>query len=240
MTTSACFVFNARQISSRGAQRRAGGAGNSRFLGIGERAGSIGTHRCDELLATLRVRIVRNLSVEYLPPTHQPRYAPDGDQRKSPERTIGRRTNSSVLACPTPHCEKTPCHPVPHVPSRATTTRVRDTGTGTRPTYAAHPRLQAPLPRTHAAAQTPAAHPRRTCAPRTQERPEHTRTPHAPSIPGNKVFCLWQACVRDSGNKIAASAHGMGSGGLAVDAMAIGCLGVDLFSIQYSVIAQPW
>ena len=30
-----------------------------------------------------------------------------------------------------------------------------------------------------------------------------------------------------SGNKIAASAHGMGSGGLAVDAMAIGCLGVD-------------
>jgi len=31
----------------------------------------------------------------------------------------------------------------------------------------------------------------------------------------------------DSGNKIAVSAHGMGSGGLAVDAMAIGCLGVD-------------
>ena len=31
----------------------------------------------------------------------------------------------------------------------------------------------------------------------------------------------------DSGNKIAASAHGMGSGGLAVDAMAIGCLGVE-------------
>jgi hypothetical protein len=33
--------------------------------------------------------------------------------------------------------------------------------------------------------------------------------------------------ARDSGNKIAASAHGMGSGGLAVDAMAIGCLGVE-------------
>ncbi len=31
----------------------------------------------------------------------------------------------------------------------------------------------------------------------------------------------------DSGNKIAVSAHGMGSGGLAVDAMAIGCLGVE-------------
>jgi hypothetical protein len=34
-----------------------------------------------------------------------------------------------------------------------------------------------------------------------------------------------RAC--DSGNKIAASAHGMGSGGSAVDAMAIGCLGVE-------------
>ena len=33
--------------------------------------------------------------------------------------------------------------------------------------------------------------------------------------------------AHDSGNKIAASAHGMGSGGLAVDAMAIGCLGVE-------------
>jgi hypothetical protein len=31
----------------------------------------------------------------------------------------------------------------------------------------------------------------------------------------------------DSGNKIAASAHGMGAGDLAVDAMSIGCLGVD-------------
>jgi len=30
---------------------------------------------------------------------------------------------------------------------------------------------------------------------------------------------------RDSGNKIAASAHGMGSGCLPVDAMVIGCLG---------------
>ena len=36
------------------------------------------------------------------------------------------------------------------------------------------------------------------------------------------------AGARNSGNKIAASAHGMGSGGLAVDAMAIGCLGVEL------------
>ena len=47
------------------------------------------------------------------------------------------------------------------------------------------------------------------------------------ACPGNKVFRIWQAGARDSGNKIAASAHGMGSGGLAVDAMAIGCLGVE-------------
>ena len=67
----------------------------------------------------------------------------------------------------------------------------------------------------------------------------HLRTPHAGAartyphpactqkVPGNKVFRIWQAGALDSGNKIAASAHGMGSGGLAVDAMAIGCLGVD-------------
>ncbi len=47
------------------------------------------------------------------------------------------------------------------------------------------------------------------------------------TCPGNKVFRIWQAGERDSGNKIAASAHGMGAGGLAVDAMAIGCLGVE-------------
>ena len=47
--------------------------------------------------------------------------------------------------------------------------------------------------------------------------------------PGNKVFRIWQAGALDSGNKIAVSAHGMGSGGLAVsvDAMAIECLGVE-------------
>ncbi len=47
------------------------------------------------------------------------------------------------------------------------------------------------------------------------------------ACPGNKVFRIWQAGARYSGNKIAASAHGMGSGGLAVDAMAIRCLGVE-------------
>jgi hypothetical protein len=93
-----------------------GGAGNSLFLGISERAGSIGTSRCAELLVTLRVRIVRNLSAEYLPPTQQQRYTPDVDQRKSPERTIGRRTSSSTHACQTPHCGKTPRRPAPTCP----------------------------------------------------------------------------------------------------------------------------
>ena len=37
---------------------------------------------------------------------------------------------------------------------------------------------------------------------------------------------MWQPCAHDSGNKITASAHDMGSGGSAVDAMVIGCLGV--------------
>ncbi len=69
----------------------------------------------------------------------------------------------------------------------------------------------------------------------------HLRTPHAGAarthphpactqkVPGNKVtvFRIWQAGARGSGNKIAASAHGMGLGGLVVDAMAIGCLGVE-------------
>jgi hypothetical protein len=72
-------------------------------------------------------------------------------------------------------------------------------------------------------------------------RPAHERTLHAGTGrsrtppracgagPGNRVFCIWQPCARDSGNKTATSAHGMGSGGLAVDAMAIGCLGVERF-----------
>jgi len=40
------FAFNARDISARGAEKRAGGAGNSQSLGIGKRAGSKGTRRC--------------------------------------------------------------------------------------------------------------------------------------------------------------------------------------------------
>ena len=58
---------------------------------------------------------------------------------------------------------------------------------------------------------------------------DQERTPShvCEACPGNTGFRVWQTGARDSGNKIAASAHGMGSGGLAVDAMSIGCLGVD-------------
>jgi len=95
---------------------------------------------------------------------------------------------------------------------------------GTRLTHAARPHRQAPPPRTHAGAQAPAAHPRRTRALCTQERPEHICPGTHPARP-RKQASLHTAA--DAGNKIAASAHGMGSGGSAVDAMVIGCLGVE-------------
>jgi len=48
------------------------------------------------------------------------------------------------------------------------------------------------------------------------------------ALSGREQASLHTADARtDVGNKIAASAHGMGSGGSAVDAMVIGCLGVD-------------
>ena len=75
----------------------------------------------------------------------------------------------------TPHCGTTLRRPAPHAPARTTPTPARAASSGTRPTHDAHPRRHAPLPRTHAALQAPAAHPRRTRAPRTQERSEHTR-----------------------------------------------------------------
>ena len=150
--TSACFVCNARHTSSRSAQRRAGGAGNSLFLGIGERAGSIGTRRCAELLAILRVCIVMNHSAQNPPRMQQPWYAPDCDQRKSTEIATGLRTSPSADACPTPNCWKTQRRPARHVPVSATSTRVGVAGKEpAAATYAAHLRCQAPPPRTHAA-----------------------------------------------------------------------------------------
>ena len=66
---------------------------------------------------------------------------------------------------------------------------------GTRPTHAARPRRQAPPPRTHAGAHAPAAHPRRTRAPRTYERPEHARPGTYPARP-RKQTSLHPAAAR--------------------------------------------
>ena len=41
-----------------------------------------------------------------------------------------------------------------------------------------------------------------------------------------------------AGNKTTASTHGMGSGGLAVDAMAIGCLGVERCGERFFVLSH--
>jgi hypothetical protein len=67
---------------------------------------------------------------------------------------------------------------------------------GTRPTHATHPRRQAPPPRTHAAAETPAAHPCRTCAPRMQERPEHTRPLMHPVMSPETRFSVYGSRAR--------------------------------------------
>ena len=75
----------------------------------------------------------------------------------------------------------------------------------------------------------------------TREQPacRHGPSTHARSAcPGNTVFCIWQPCARDSGNKIAASAHDMGSGGLAFEAMAIGCLGVERRGERFFVLSH--
>ena len=66
---------------------------------------------------------------------------------------------------------------------------------GTRLTHAARPRRQEKPHRTHAGAQAPAAHPRRTRAPRTQERPEHTCPGTHPARP-RKQASLHTAAVR--------------------------------------------
>ena len=67
--------------------------------------------------------------------------------------------------------------------------------------------------------------------------PTHT-LPCTQQVPGHKVFCIWHPCACDSVNKIAASAHGTGSGGLAVDAMATGCPGAER-RVERPLILSP-
>ncbi len=72
--------------------------------------------------------------------------------------------------------------------------------------------------------------------PRIHDAPAHPARRNGPNthvlactqyVPGNRPFCIWQPCARNAGNKIAASAHGMGSGGSDIDDMVIGCLDVE-------------
>ena len=202
-----------------------GGAGNSLFLGISERAGSIGTRRCAELLSILRVCIVMNHAAQNPPLMQQPWYAPDGDQHKSPEIATGRRTSPSADACPTPHCGKTQRCPARHVPASVTRTRVRvpgrDPDQRTPPTRCDRHRLPARMtlprlpPRTHAAPHTPHAGTART----------HPHPACTQKAPGNKVFRTCQAGARDSGNKIDWSQNGEGgpeAGALGAEAVGVG------------------
>ncbi len=95
---------------------------------------------------------------------------------------------------------------------------------GTRLTHAARPRRQAPPPRTHAGAQAPAAHPRRTRALCTQERPEHKCPGTHPARP-RKQASLHTAAAR--ARRRQQDRGQCTSGGSAVDTMVIGCLGVE-------------
>ena len=64
------------------------------------------------------------------------------------------------------------------------------------------------------------------------------RRMYARPCPGNQVFCICQPWTRDARNKNDASAYGMGAGGLAVDAMVIGCLGVDRRGRRFFVLSH--
>jgi hypothetical protein len=140
-------------------------------------------------------------------------------------RTAGRHRVTQSRMHPTAHRSQAP------VPLQG----------GTRPTPATHQRRQAPPP------PHPCSRPDSRRAPMP-----HLRTPHAgtarshpssyaPSMSLETRFsALWLTCARDSGNKIAASAHGMGSGCLAVDAMVIGCLGVERHVERVFILSHFW
>ena len=107
------------------------------------------------------------------------------------------------------------------------------------------PRMSGPAQRTdttmscHTSAHARTTRPSRACPPlfHTVYTPFHTKwyeffacffLMHAfMTDPGNMVSCTRQPCARDPCNRADASAHGMGSGVLAVDAVAIGCLGAE-------------
>ena len=75
---------------------------------------------------------------------------------------------------------------------------------------------------------TPATRARRVRTQRTAHTPTtHTVGGRSPRWPENQPFRARQPNARNPGSKAATSAHGMGSGGLAVDAMVVGFLGAE-------------
>ncbi len=158
----------------------------------------------------------------------------DGHGSSSFERATGRCTSPSVHACPAPHRGKTSRRPARRVPTHSHTTlpviACHPLTTATRPPSAAPPRRTMLVAVVSKLALTPATRARRVRTPRTAHTPTtHTVVGRSPIIvgPENQPFLARQPNARDPGNKAAASAHGMGSGGLAVDAMAVGSLGVE-------------
>ena len=77
-------------------------------------------------------------------------------------------------------------------------------------------------------------HERTPCAGTAQARtPSHVRE----DCPGNHVFWICQPCARDAAKKNTASAY-VRAGDLAVDAMEIGCLGVERRGRRFFVLSH--
>ena len=102
---------------------------------------------------------------------------------------------------------KIPRCPARHASTGTPPSQTRPVASRTRPTASTHPRCQAQSPGTQGVAPTPAVLPHCTSAPSIQARPStHASRAHRAGH-GNRVFCIWRPCARDSGNKIAASAY---------------------------------
>jgi len=152
----------------------------------------------------------------------------DGHGSNSFERATGRCTSPRVHACQVPHSGKTTCRQARRVPTHSHTTipviTCHPLTTSTRPPSAAPPRRTMSIPVVSKLELTPATRARRVRTPRTVHTPTtHTVVCGSPIIVGpenHQPFLARQPNACDPCNKSAASTHGMGSGVLAVDAMA--------------------
>jgi len=200
-------VCNARNISPRGVDNSAGGGGRQRSVPGHRRASLLDRHQQMRVTpgypeSTHCQERFRNPPFLHAAVVCTQSNASDGHQSNIPERATGRRTSPIVHAYPTPHRGKTPCRPALHASTRTPTSYVCRIANRTRPTDASHPWSQATVP----------LYPCR-CPGSRRSRTPHERVPHVgtdrartPSHgrkvgPGNRGFCIWQPCVRDSGNK---------------------------------------